>query len=744
MQQPNDKTSTLEQISAKQFLERSLEILAKRRWWFIFSAALVLGATIIITRNQPRIYQAKGALYIDRRPPKVLSGVNDVITLGASGYWGTQQYYKAQKQILRSRDVGQMVVNRLGLASDKHFLGLDRPGQELSPEDLQAAIAKADAPGLLSGRIVVTTEETSMIARVSFEDTDPEFARDIVNAVMEAYRDRNLEQKRRATHDAFRDLRQILADMERQKETAEKKLLAFETENDLSDNRRKAVDERVLALHERLRTVQTERFKAQQLVRQLRQVQGRKDMFTVGTPGLMEDVLFIELKHRFLELTIAKRELETLYLSKHPKVRTVDGQLKHLSRIATRHLKGKLTAANSILATAVAEEKEIKGQLAASMAEDRGIRLAQSEFERRRTKRNETRKLSEMVANRLAEMDLTKQVAVNNVRILDPAVKPRFPVRPKVKLNYLLGALMALMIGFAVAFSIELLDNTIKSREQIESVLGVPYLGAIPTFDMADQAEGGSLAGGRVDLYAHFRPNSRVAEASRTLRTNILFMRPDRPYRTLVITSANPREGKTATATTLATTLASASGSCILVDTDLRKPRMHKVFGMASDRGVTNYILSRQPLSDFVRKTEVPGLDLLSCGPLPPNSSEIIHTERFRELVRELEDTYENVIFDSPPVEIVSDALVLATLVDGVVLIAHANTSKLESMRSAIRSLQSVSANLLGVVLSRTSTSGSGYGYYYGKGYRRGGRPYRYRYAAQPDEEKPPVQQEAG
>jgi capsular exopolysaccharide synthesis family protein len=194
----------------------------------------------------------------------------------------------------------------------------------------------------------------------------------------------------------------------------------------------------------------------------------------------------------------------------------------------------------------------------------------------------------------------------------------------------------------------------------------------------------------------------------------------------------------------LATTLASASGSCILVDTDLRKPRMHKVFGMASDRGVTNYILSRQPLSDFVRKTEVPGLDLLSCGPLPPNSSEIIHTERFRELVRELEATYENVIFDSPPVEIVSDALVLATLVDGVVLVGHANTSKLESMRSAIRSLQGVSANLLGVVLSRTSTSGSGYGYYYGKGYRRGGRPYRYRYAARPDEETPAMQKEAG
>ena len=738
MQQPPTKSAQSEFFAYKALFDRGVEILAKRKWWFIFSAALVIGATVIITRNQPPVYSASGALYIDRQPPKVLSGVNEVITLGTSSYWGTQQYYNSQKQVMKSRDVAQMVVNRLGLATDKHFLGLDRQEAKLTPEELQTAVAEADAPGILVNRITVSTEETSMIMSVTVEDSQPEFARDLVNAMMEAYRDRNLEHKRRATHDAFRDLRDVLADMERRKETAEDSLLTFETENDLSENRRKAVDNRIIALDVRLRTVQAERFKAQQQVHQLRKVQGRKDLFSVGAPGLMDDQLVNALKHRFVELTIAKRELETLYLARHPKVRTVDDQLSQLSRIATRHLKAKLNTASSIHNAAVAEEKEIQVQLAAAMAEDRAIRLGQSEYERRRSKRDEARKLAEMVANRLAEMDLTKQVALNNVRILDPAVTPQLPIRPKVKMNYLVGTVLALLIGFAVAFSIELLDNTVKSREQIEHLLGVPYLGAIPTFDLTDHAEGGSLLGERIDLYAHFRPNSRVAEASRTLRTNILFMRPDKPFRTLAITSANPREGKTATATTLATTLASASGSCVLVDTDLRKPRLHKVFGVAGDRGVTNYILSRQPIEDFVRKTEVPGLDLLTCGPLPPISSEIIHTERFREMVAELQEKYETVIFDSPPVEIVSDALVLATLVDGVVLVGHASISKMESMRSAIRSLQGVSANLLGVVLSRTATSGSGYGYYYGKGYRRGGRPYRYRYAARSDDKETP------
>ena len=744
MQQPQTDQQQPEFSAYKDLFDRGIEILAKRRWWFIFSAALVIGATVVMTRNQQPVYLAQGALYIDHQPPKVLSGVSDVITLGANSYWGTQQYYNSQRQVLRSRDVAQMVVNRLGLATDRHFLGLDQPGRQHTAAEIQDAIARADAPGILAARIQVITEETSMIFGVSVEDTDPEFCRDLVNAVMEAYRDRNLEQKRRATHDAFRDLRDVMADMEKRKDTAEESLLTFETENDLSENRRKAVDNRIIALDVRLRSVQAERFKAHQLVQQLRHVQGRQDLFSVGAPGIMDDQLINALKNQYLELSIAKRELEMLYLARHPKVRTVSDQLTHLTRIATRHLKAKLTSASSLYSAALAEEKEIQEQLAAAMAEDSLIRIAQSEYERRLSKRDEARKLYQMVTNRLAEMELTKQVAVNNVRVLDRAVTPQLPIRPRVQLNYLVGTLLALLVGFAVAFSIDLLDNTVKSREQVETVLGVPYLGAIPTFDLTDHAEGGSLLGERIDLYAHFRPNSRVAEASRTLRTNILFMRPDKPFRTLAVTSAHPREGKTATAATLATTLASASGSCVLVDTDLRKPRLHKVFGVAGDRGVTNYILSRQPLEDFVRKTEVPGLDLLTCGPLPPNSSEIIHTERFRELVAELQEKYETVIFDSPPVEIVSDALVLATLVDGVILVGHAGVSKLEPMRSAVRSLLGVSANLLGVVLSRTATSGSGYGYYYGKGYRRGGRPYRYRYAARPDDKDTPrMEQEA-
>ena len=338
----------------------------------------------------------------------------------------------------------------------------------------------------------------------------------------------------------------------------------------------------------------------------------------------------------------------------------------------------------------------------------------------------------EKVAKRLAETDMTERVNINNISILDQAVTPRVPVRPNVQLNLLMGLLLALVAGLAVALTVDMMDNTIKTRFDVEQVLGVPYLGAIPTFSPANLEEGAKIPDNKLDLYAHFRPNSRVAEASRSVRTNLLFMRPDRPLRTLLITSANPREGKTSTSATLAITLAASTGKCILVDTDLRKPRLHKVFGVPATVGVTNYILSRDEVDNFVTHTEVPGLDILLCGPLPPNPSEILHTDRFKQLVAELQSKYETVIFDSPPVEIVSDALVIASLVDGVVIVAHCERSTRESVRSAVTSLRSVQANLMGIVLSRTSIRGAGYGYYYNGRYRRG--QYRYRYAADRDD----------
>ena len=731
MQDPKSDPTAEPQLNPSELLARGRELLAKRFWWFAVAFVAVLAATYVVTKHQQRIYKATGSLVIEQRAPEVLKGVSEVVNLGAQGFWGSKQYYEAQRQILRSRELAELVINRHGLASDPHMFHLDRPGLELSDEQKRDIMLNADAVGALAGRISVDLAESSMIARVSIEDSDPAFAQQLVNWVLRAYRDRNLNTKRRATREAYKELKTIVKDMGAKKKTSENALLVFETQHDLSSNHRAAVKEDILALSASLRKAESDRLLMQQRVRSVARHQHGGDIFSVGAKSLVSDPLTQTLKQRFLELSIKKRELESVYLDKHPKVKMIESQLVHLRKIGRKHLQGALMGAKQELRGAAEAEKVYRSKLKAAYHEDEALRNALLKFGQLTAKRDEDRGFYTMVAKRLAETDLTGQVEVNNVSILDEAILPREPIRPKKRLNYILGFVLAVLVGLGAALSAELLDNTVKDRLQIEKRLGIAYLGAIPTYQLDEEDDPEDIPVESVDLYAHYRPNSRVAEASRSIRTNLLFMRTGNPLRSMVVTSAHPREGKTSTSTTIAIALANSSGSCVIVDTDLRKPRLHKVFGLSADSGVTSYILNpNADLGTLTQPTQVPGLHLLASGPLPPDSSRILHNERFQSLVDELKTRFEVVIFDSPPVEIVSDALVLSRLTDGVVLVAHAKTTRMTALTSTVRALRDVNATLLGIVLSRTTQSGTGYGYYYGRGYRGAGRRYQYRYTS--------------
>lgn len=711
--------------------QRLRTILLARLWWLLLSAGAIMALVVIATRYQQPVYEATDSLVINSTTPRILGNMSEVMSLGTNSTWFAQgKYYEAQREILQSREVAQMVVDRNGLASDPHLLGLDRFGPETPPEERQKWIEDADPASILARKIRVSLGEDTMVARVSVEDTDPVFAANIVNWVMEAYRDRNLDQRRRTNRDAFRDLRQLQGEMERRKARSEAALIDFETKNDLSENRQRAVAERLMAHEVRLRDAEGARFRSQQRLRQLLKLQRTKNPLDAAAPGLEQDTLLTDLKRRYVELMLQRKELDSLYLEQHPRLKTVQTQLEQLLQAAQRHVDSLVRSAKMATELAHAEEREATRLLGETRSEDTWLRKARSTHEQMINQRDEDKKLYVMVATRLAETDLTGQVEFNNVSILDTALAPTTPIRPRKSLNYAIGLLLALVGAVAVAVAVDFLDATVKDRRDIEEGLQVPFLGVVPTFLQLDE-EGidKSIPDEQIDLFVHLRPSSRAAEAARSLRTALLFSRPENPPQVILMASALPREGKTTTATTLAITLAAASGSCILVDADLRKPRLHRTFGFPNTTGLTNYAMSGgASLSKLIRETSVPGLHFLPCGPIPPNAAEVLHTERFRELVRELRAEYENVIFDSSPVEIVSDALVLATMTDGVVLVAHAGYTRKDWLSNAVRSIQSTGVPLLGVTLSRADRVGGRYGYYYGRGY--GGQRYEYRYDA--------------
>jgi len=294
---------------------------------------------------------------------------------------------------------------------------------------------------------------------------------------------------------------------------------------------------------------------------------------------------------------------------------------------------------------------------------------------------------------------------LNNVSVVEPAVPPRAPIRPRVELNTLLAGLVGMVLAGAVAYVFEYLDDTLKSPEDISQRLGLWTLAAI------GRIEGKTAQDRLVTLSA---PRSPIAEAYRLLRTNFQFAAVDRPLRRVVVTSPGPGDGKSTTAANLAVVFAQSGKSVILVDADLRRPQQHRIFQRTASYGLSTALVdAATPVTSFLQPTDVPGLRLLTSGPIPPNPAELLGSQRMAQLLQVLNQEAEMVIVDSPPVLSVADAAILANAADGVVLVADAGRTRREMARRAKESLERAGANLLGMVLNRMTRQTSGYYYYY-------------------------------
>jgi capsular exopolysaccharide synthesis family protein len=307
-----------------------------------------------------------------------------------------------------------------------------------------------------------------------------------------------------------------------------------------------------------------------------------------------------------------------------------------------------------------------------------------------------------------------------HVRIVDRAVLPQYPVSPNNTLNAIGGTLGGLALGILIIVAMRFLDRRLRSPEAVEE-MGVTILGVVPRLE--GRKEGGSKRRARrleavdeTELFVHAHPMSTAAECCRTLRTNLMFMSVGaKTAKVFVVTSTNPREGKTTVASNLAASIAQSGKRVLLVDTDLRRPRVHAVFGISKDPGVTSVVVGATDLKSCVVASEVPGLFVLPAGPVPPNPSELLHSPRFHELLERARQEYDCVIFDSPPLGAVTDAAILSPQVDGTIVVVQAGQTTRDALRSTIRQLNDVGAKILGAVLNNLDISSAEYGqgYYY-------------------------------
>jgi capsular exopolysaccharide synthesis family protein len=697
----------------------------RKRWPFVvLSVIIATVVAFVYTYRQPKIYEATCQVIIETMAPQVLPGSKDVVELGTGSYWANKEFYETQYRIIQSTAVLQRTAEKLGLQYDPDYARATGPTHDL-----------ADLGRSLAGQLAVRPLKDSRLALITVSDRKPQRAALIANAVADTYIEYNLDYKLEGARSAMAWLAEQEADLKHELEDSELKLYKFKKDRNLLAV---SLDDKQSMLSQNLATVNT---KLTDLHIHILELDAKRRMIekarsnikdTETLPEIRESAAIGELRTSFVQLDKDYSDLSSKYGPDHPKMKAIAAQMASVKRAYEQEIDGVLASFEKRYEELVDNERSLKALMQQENKE--AIELSKIEVDYKPLQRasEQSSKMYGLIASRQKEIDITGPMKTNNVRVLERAIVPGAPVRPKPVQNLLVGLLLGLGTGIGLAFAIEALDNTLKTQTDVEQLLGVPVLGLVPIIGGAPGAEAvqsNDMLRER-DLGVFLDPKSVAAECCRSIRTNILFMSPDRPLRTMAVTSPSPQEGKTTTAINLGVTMAEAGGRVLIVDTDMRRPRLHRSFGVPNQTGISTVIVGKATLEEAIKRTDVPNLDVLTCGPVPPNPSELLHTDRFRVVLNECAKLYDRIILDSPPTSAVTDPAVLGNLSDGVVLVVKAGETTREAAMHARKQLVAAKARLFGVVVNAIDFSNPAYGYeYYYRNYYR----YGYTYGNGPD-----------
>lgn len=705
----------------------------KNRLLVAILVILVSVGTAFYTLGSTKIYEATATIVFDPNVPRPLGEQASAAVGDSSSYWNNKEYYATQNWMIRSMRVATQVVKDLELNKDQSFIA-NAPGTSKSGT---AKASVEDAATILMKRLNVEPIKDSRLTAVTYRDADPVRAQRVLGAVVDTYTQDNLDDVFESATTAADWLRGQISGLRNDLESSELALHQFKMDRNILsvsiDDQSNMLRGEMTQLGQVLTEKRTRREGVLARLAELRKVSA-SDPASLPARELLESATLGSLRSHYVD---AERELKALQAGgrgdNHPTVQAAQAQLGSLREALLAEV---TNIQESYARDATGLDREISGLKSLyDAAEKRALDLNLMEIEYGRLRRGKetNEKLFSLVIERSKETDLTRALRINNVRVVDRPLLPKKPVTPNVPLNIAGGIAAGLLLGLMAAVGREQLDRTLKGPDEVERELGVALLGVLPEAPLAPEVTRRTARERRkknpavrdpmqdvpIELSAHHRPTSGLAEAVRAIRTNIVFMSPDNPHKTLLITSAVPSEGKTTVACSIATAIAQAGQRVVVVDCDLRRPRLHSVFKRRNDWGVTSALLDRSVVESIAFETEVPNLWLAPTGPIPPNPSELLHSEAFRAVLTHLQSRFDRVIVDSPPIIAVTDATVLSTLVDGVIVVVRASSTTKDLVRRALKSLRDVGSQIVGVVLNAADVEDDNYSAYKYYSYRR-------------------------
>jgi len=723
---PQDQTQSVrEEDNILKDLTRYWTVISKRKWWASLTFLCTIFAALMFSKMRDPVYRATAIVLVDSSPPKILTGIKEVVQLGGENYAAQQDYLRTQTRIIGGIEVLSRVVQTLRLFEDPEYLEVESL-ERITEEEKQKRISEKIPEKVLRKKLKVDQIRDTSLVEVSVEDRDPWRAAQLANEIAYAYRDLNIEYRRAVLAEANAELQKMVEKYRQQKEEADSKVLEFERQHAVGSFTvmKQALEDRVKMLLQRQGELLLKKSDLEARRKRVRDLEKVEDPFSLPLEQILTSSLIISLKEQVLKLRNEKVALLTTLGEKHPKLQAIEEQL----RLAQDFLRREITA---FLKQVEGDYKEVMDALAQvnslmQEAESELVKMARLDLEYNSLleRKKSADEVYRLVSNRFTETSLSEQVETNNVRLLELARPPDRPVRPDFVLSVGLGGVLGLFLGVALAFLVELLDNTVKSREEVEAALGSVCLGVIPSIPGGDKSsKKPRIEDAYVverDFYVAKNPKSTIAEALNTLRTNLVFASPSKKIESIVISSPNPFEGKSTVAVALGLTMARFGARTLLVEADLRRPRLHKTFQCSAEEGVSTVLVGKISVDSAILTTSFENLYLLPCGPVPPNPSDLLVTERAKEVFLSLKERFDIVIIDTPPLIPVSDARILARYADGILLVVKLGSTTRESLVQASREVLSVDGRILGAVLNdldirRARYYGYGYYGYYGR-----------------------------
>lgn len=709
-----------------------LRVLIKRIWVVLGTLAVVFGATLIASLRATPIYDAVGSIAINK-PDPMLTSLRD----GNN----TVDYYDptdldTEVRILRSDLLALQVISELNLDKMPEFGGkgvnTSSSSIELTTDAMTPNSTRANA--VLAGfksHLSVLLEPNTRIIDVHFRSPNKELAARVVNTLANTYIEQNFKTRFESTMQASDWLSRQLVDLQMKVETSQEKLVRYQKEHQIlgTDDKQNITTSKLEELNKELTQAESERMEKEALYRLAES--GDTDSAAsvaagAATPGRTSpgtSPLLDKLQAQKADLKIQAAQLSTQFGPAYPKVAQLNNQLQEVDRQiqvemkkVTAHLRGDYQAAldrENLLRAALGEQEQQQNKLNESAIE---YSFLKRDFETNRT-------LYEGLLQKLKEAGVTAGLRSNNIREVDIARTPAGPAEPNIPRNLSFAFVLGLTSGIGLAFLLEGMDNTVRTPEQAQLISGLPSLGLIP-MGSKSSAEGGVkralvLNGAKegkeaVELITQSRPQSQMAESYRALRTSLLLTSLGAPPKTILITSALPREGKTTTSINTAIVLAQKGTRVLLIDADLRRPSIHKTLGLGARVGLSNVLTGGATVQQAtVRSSLMPNLYILPAGTPPPNPAELMASTQMVDLLAELREQYDHVVVDTPPTLSVTDAVVISTKADAVVLVIRSSQTTKPALRRARDILMQVNARVAGVLLNAVNLDSADYYYYY-------------------------------